>query len=295
MNQKQPKKSGVLLWVLMAAAAVCIAAVLLWPSRPDVPVEPSGETTAPLLQTVPVGTVPAPTEPALTEPAATEPELTVPSQTTPERTEPDETEPDETEPREEEDPTIPVQQTINLGCGLEIIDAGSYAGAYVEDGSCEIVSGVMMIVVRNTGEQDIQLADIVAVSGGSEYTFRLTNLAVGERAVLLDQERRQAAEAVLESAIVSEVALFETSMELHAETIQIDGLNGMLNVKNISEQDISGDIYIYYKFAATDIFYGGITFRVRVEGGLKAGELRQIPAGHFKPGECRIVQVSIYE
>ena len=59
--------------------------------------------------------------------------------------------------------------------------------------------------------------------------------------------------------------------------------------------DISGDIYIYYKFAATDIFYGGITFRVRVEGGLKAGELRQIPAGHFKPGECRIVQVSIYE
>lgn len=72
MNQKQPKKSGVLLWVLMAAAAVCIAAVLLWPSRPDVPVEPSGETTAPLVQTVPVGTVPAPTEPALTEPAATE-------------------------------------------------------------------------------------------------------------------------------------------------------------------------------------------------------------------------------
>ena len=295
MNQKQPKKSGVLLWVLIAAAAGCIAAVLLWPSRPDVPAEPSRETTAPVVQTVPVGTEPAPTEPAPAEtvPAetgATEPEMTAPGQTTPEGTEPD-----ETEPRGEEDPTIPVRQTINLGCGLEICDAGSYTGAYVEDGSCEIVSGVMMIVVRNTGEQDVQLADIVAVSGGSEYTFRLTNLAAGERVVLLELERRQAAEAVLESAIVSEVALFENPMELHGETIQITGLDGMLNVKNISGKDISGDVYIYYKFAATDIFYGGITFRVRVEGGLKAGELRQIPAGHFKPGECRIVQVSIYE
>jgi hypothetical protein len=216
--------------------------------------------------------------------------MTDPGQTTPEGTEPD-----ETEPRGEEDPTIPVQQTINLGCGLEICDAGSYTGAYVEDGSCEIVSGVMMIVVRNTGEQDVQLADIIAVSGDSEYTFRLTNLAAGERVVLLELERRQAAEAVLESAIVSEVALFENPMELHGETIQITGLDGMLNVKNISGKDISGDVYIYYKFAATDIFYGGITFRVRVEGGLKAGELRQIPAGHFKTGECRIVQVSIYE
>ena len=257
MNQKQPKKSGVLLWVLIAAAVLCIAAVVLRSARPDDPVRPSVENTVPS------------------------------------RTEPAETVPGETKPGEQ-DPEMD-QSIIDLGYGLEITDVGGYTGAYMEDGSNEIVSDVMMLVVRNIGEQDVQLADIVAFSGGEEYTFRLTNLAVGARAVLLDLARKPEFEADLESAVLSAVALFEMPMELYEDTIQITGLNGMLNVKNISEKDISGDIYIYYKFAATDIFYGGITFRVRVEGGLKAGEIRQVPAGHYSPEGCSIVQVTIHE
>ena len=267
MNQKQPKKSGVLLRVLIAAAVLCIAAVMLWPAQADDPVRPSPGTTAP-----------------------STPE---PSGTAPVETEPDETRPDETMP-DEQDPEME-QSIADLGYGLEITDAGGYVGAYMEDGSNEVVSNVMMLVVRNIGEQDVQLADIVAFSGGEEYTFRLTNLAVGERVVLLDLARKPATGADMESASLTAVALFEVPMELYEDTIQITGLNGMLNVKNISETDISGDIYVYYKFAATDIFYGGITFRVRVDGGLKAGELRQIPAGHFSPDNCRIVQVTIDE
>lgn len=148
----------------------------------------------------------------------------------------------------------------------------------------------MMVVVENTGEEDIQLAEFTAVSGAAEYRFRLTNLAAGERAVLLELERRAASSAPLESAVLGNAALFPEPMELYEDTIEIGGLEGMLNVQNIS-----GDICIYYKYAAQDICYGGITFRVRIEGGLKAGELRQIPAGHFDPEGCAIVQVKIYE
>lgn len=187
------------------------------------------------------------------------------------------------------------QPAINLGYGLEITDHGSYTGLYMEDGSNEIVSDVMMVVVENTGKEDIQLAEFTAVSGGEEYRFRLTNLAAGERAVLLEQERRAASGAPLESAVAGNVALFTEPMELYEDTIEIGGLEGMLNVQNISGADIGGDICIYYKYAAQDIYYGGITFRVRIEGGLKAGELRQIPAGHFDPDGCAVVQVTIYE
>ena len=188
-----------------------------------------------------------------------------------------------------------IESDMNMENGLEIINIGKYTGLYMEDGSDEIVSDVMMIVVRNNGEQDVQLGRITAVCGGEEYRFTLTNLAAGAQVVLLDQDRKASPGAQLTSAVLETSTFFEEPMDVMADVIRISGLNGMLNVQNISDADIDGDIYIYYKYAARDIYYGGITFRVRVEGGLKAGELRQIPAGHYSPDGCAIVQVMTHE
>lgn len=255
MSKKKQTKSLGILIVLVLVILGCIAMAILQSHRSGTPV-PTPQGTG--RKPVPTGS--AQTVPTLTEPAATEP-----------------------------------QKTIDLGYGLQITDSGRYTGLYMEDGSNEIVSDVMMVVVENTGEEDIQLAEFTALSGGEEYRFRLTNLAVGERAVLLEQERRASSGAALDSAVLGNAALFPEPMELYEDTIEIGGLEGMLNVQNISDADISGDICIYYKYAAQDIYYGGITFRVRIEGGLKAGELRQIPAGHFSPDGCAVVQVTIYE
>ena len=185
------------------------------------------------------------------------------------------------------------QSAINLGYGLEIVDSGKYTGIYMEDGSDEVVSGIMMIAVHNTSEQDVQYAQIQAVCGEKEYEFVLTNLAAGAKVVLLDQQRREASGAALTSAVAENVALFSEPMDLMEDTIEIGGLDGMLNVKNLSAANITGDIFVYYKYASEDMFYGGITFRVRIEGGLAAGELRQIPAGHYSPKGCALVQVTV--
>lgn len=254
-KKKQPKKTGGPLIVLILLVALCVAAVIVWSFLPQDAPARPVRTTAPAAQT---------------EPAQTEPPRTVRVEA-------------ETQP------------SVELDYGLEITDSGRYTGLYMEDGTNEVVSDVMMIVVRNSGEDDVQLAEITAVFGGEEYRFTLTNLAAGERAVLLDQERGACNGGTLESAVLGNTALFREPMELHEDTIGIDGLEGMLNVRNISGADIDGDICIYYKYAAQDIYYGGITFRVRIEGGLKAGELRQVPAGHFSPEGCAIVQVTIYE
>lgn len=220
------------------------------------------------------------TVPADRTPAA--PDQTRP--TTPRQTEP--------APQTQTTPTE-VQRLFDLGYGLEITDSGKYTGMYMEDGSNEVLSDVMMLVIQNNGGDDIQLAQITALCGGEEYHFTLTNLAVGERAVLLEQERKPAAE--LTAAALDVCAVFAEPMELHEDVIEVTGLDGMVNVKNISDADIEGDIYIYYKYTAEDLYYGGITFRVRVEGGLKAGELRQVPAGHYNTDGCAVVQVTIYD
>lgn len=206
------------------------------------------------------------------------------------------TTPRQTEPAPQtQPPTMPteVQSIFDLGYGLQITDSGKYTGMYMEDGTNQVLSDVMMLIVQNNGEDDIQLAEITALCGGEEYHFTLTNLAVGERVVLLEQERKPAEE--LTAAVLDACAVFAAPMELHEDVIEVVGLDGMMNVKNISDSDISGDIYIYYKYAAQDLFYGGITFRVRVEGGLESGGLRQIQAGHYNPEGCTIVQVSIHE
>ena len=43
----------------------------------------------------------------------------------------------------------------------------------------------------------------------------------------------------------------------------------------------SGDIEIYYKSLVDGQLYGGITYRISLEEGLTAGEIRQIMASHF--------------
>lgn len=195
--------------------------------------------------------------------------------------------------------TLPMeiqQETIsplNLGYGLEIDRAGSYTGAYMEDGSDEIVSGVMMIVVTNASEDDLQLADIEVAYFDTAYTFQVTNLPAGQSVVLLEKNRAAYREDTPISAVMENVVFFSEPMSVHSDMLEISGMDGALNVKNISAEDISGTIYVYYKYSAADLLYGGVTFRAKVEGGLAAGELRQVMSSHYSPAGCTINLVTI--
>lgn len=263
-NRKKPGKSILAAAIVLIAAAVVLLVKMAAPGTGDAPAAPTRPAVRPTLPPAGPQTATVPT-------TATGPEETAPATT----------------------PIVPEDPQINLGCGLTITDSGSYTGVYMEDGSNETVSDVMMIIVRNDGMQDVQLADIVADAGGESYRFRLTDLTVGSRVVLLELDRKTAGGDVT-SAVLENAVLCETPMELREDILQITGLEGMVNVRNISDEDIGGDIFVYYKYAAEDLYYGGITFRVRVEGGLKAGEIRQIPAGHYRPEGCRIVRVTVH-
>lgn len=262
-NNKRKKSVKAGRGILIAAIAVLLLVLagmlLLWWGLYNTDEEPTVPTAAPTA---------APTEPP---PAATEPEAT-------------------------KAPMVEKLEfvDINLGYGLAITDVDKYNGVYMEDGSNEFVSGVLMIVVANTSEDDIQYAEISLGLAEGDAKFNLSTLPAGESIVLLEQTRlpwsnsEEYAHATMENVVV-----FSESMHLQENALKVQMLDGMLNITNISGKDITGDIVIYYKNSAADLLYGGITYRVRLEGGIAADEIRQLTAGHMSASGSRLMFITI--
>ena len=192
-------------------------------------------------------------------------------------------------------PQMTEPAALELSDGLRILSVSKYTGMYMEDGTNEIVSDVMMIVLENGSEKDLQLARISLEYSSMTAEFEVTNLPAGEKAVLLEKNRQPMRLEDPLSAQSRNVLFFPEKMQVREDRLQITGSNGSLKVTNVSGADITGDIYIYYKNSASDLLYGGITYRTSVKGGLAAGESASIIAGHYAPASCRILQVEIIE
>lgn len=195
-----------------------------------------------------------------------------------------------------EAPTPTELQNVKLGYGLKVTDMGSYTGMYMEDGTDEIVSGVLMLMVENTGEQDIQYAEITMDFADQQARFSLTTLPVGAKVVLLEKNRLQWQENMDDGTVqpmVDNVAYFQEPISTMEDKLKIGILDGAINVTNISGEDIPGTIAVYYKNAAADIYYGGITYRIQIQGGLKAGEVRQVMTNHASDTGSRILFATI--
>ena len=179
---------------------------------------------------------------------------------------------------------------------LEITEIGSYTGVYMEDGSDEAVSGVLMIVVTNTAPEALEYAEIILSGESGDAIFMVSALPAGESAVLLERNRMPYDKNAEFTQLRTEnVAYFRTELSLMEDVLKIQALDGAVNVTNISDRDIHGDIFICYKNKADDLFYGGIAYRIRIEGGLKSGEIRQIMTKHFSENSTSLIYISVVE
>ena len=182
---------------------------------------------------------------------------------------------------------------IALSHGLVITEIGAYSGAYVEDGSDEQVSDVLMLVVANTGDAAIQYAEITLSAGEENAVFALSTLPVGEYMVVLEQNRMTYDEdTAYDQAEARNVARFSDQLSLCQDRIRIQPLDGAVNISNLSGEDIAGDVVIYYKNIADGMLMGGITYRIRLTDGMAAGEIRQIMSEHYSASGSRVMFVT---
>ncbi|MBQ8813364.1 MAG: hypothetical protein IJZ85_02550 [Lachnospiraceae bacterium] len=199
--------------------------------------------------------------------------------------------PDETQPA----PSAASGLTLpfDLGRGLTLTKIGSYTGLYMEDGSNEIIGNVLMIKVENTGDEYIQYAEIALNGDNGTGNFVLTTLFPGQSMIVLEKDRKTCdSGAEYRGASAGNVAVFSAVPGLCEDRLEIQALDGVINVTNISGSDIAGDVVIYYKNSRGDLLYGGITYRIRITGGLKNGEIRQIVADHFSVSGSTVMFVT---
>lgn len=258
--QKNPKKksSNLIMWVIAACCIALPVAIIaiswILGDHPAAPVAPNA-TTAPSAPNVPVPSFP-----------------TIPDDTT--------------QPNED---TV---QYPYLNENLSIEHIGKYAGVFMEDGTDDIVSDVLMLTVKNTGTQDLQLARIELQYDGFTANFQITNLPAGRTIILLESSRHSYVEELPKYATVKDQVFFTDPMTLQEELVSISGGNGYVEVTNISGQDITGDVIVYYKNSASEYLYGGITYRVRISDGIAAGQTVRVMSKHYHPDRCSVVMVT---
>ena len=184
---------------------------------------------------------------------------------------------------------------LEAGYDLQITEIGAYSGPYMEDGTDEDVSDVMMITVKNNGKQAVQYGEITMTGkDGETALFKFSSLEAGQEMTVLEGTRKiYRRKDNYNVAFASNVAYFRKNPSTYAEQLQIQPLGGGLNVINISQHDIDGEIIIYFKNLKDDRLMGGITYRGRITDGLKAGEVKQLMSQHFTEENTKVMFVTI--
>lgn len=191
----------------------------------------------------------------------------------------------------------PEDDLQNLGNDLCIVEIGGYSGQYVEDGSDESVSDVLMMRVANRSDEPVEYAVIQLPVEDTIAEFTVSALMPGAEAILLEKNRMTYDPAMeyTNVATLANYAKYQYELELYEDKVDIQVLDGAVNVTNISGDIIPENVTIYYKNKENGVFLGGIAYRITIEGGIGIGEIRQKMATHLSEDDSGILFVTMTE
>lgn len=181
-----------------------------------------------------------------------------------------------------------------LGNGIYIESSEAYSGAFWEDGTDREVEDVWKLRVVNTSDKDIRLLNIRAEAEGIEGKFEITTLAAGSTVDVLEASAQKYPEDPKGIQYETEnLAFFSEPLTICPETVTLYGQDNWIKAENISDHDISQDVFVYYKNVEDGIFQGGITYRARFPGGIGAGQSAEQQIVHYKQDKSRIMYVTV--
>ena len=176
---------------------------------------------------------------------------------------------------------------------VTIEDCYLYSGEFVEDGTFDACEDVVALKVKNDSGSYIQFLRIKATTNSKEMIFEISSFLSGSTVVVLEKSKQSLSEKEKILSFQRENrADFDANVSLKEELFVVQGNLATINIQNISDTEIESDFYVYYKKKDADGNYlGGVTFRTRVEGGLKTDEIKQLSAAAFDPSDSEVLFV----
>ena len=178
---------------------------------------------------------------------------------------------------------------LPLEPGLYVVHMGNFSGRFVEDGSDAQVDNFCAVIVENRSDKTLQLLQFQLTCGEQTYNFQLTTLPAGQRAIVQDLNRTTYAASEADVTSNVDVCLFFTDEpSLHEDIFEISGTESGIELRNRTNKEIPGPIYVYYKTRTADGYFGGITYRVSIPG-LDANGTYSTAVKHFWPGSSQVM------
>ncbi|MBM6855569.1 hypothetical protein H6B11_15715 [Mediterraneibacter glycyrrhizinilyticus] len=186
------------------------------------------------------------------------------------------------------------EERYRLGDGVVIQEVSGYDGPFVEDGSDADVKDVWALTVTNTSDEDIQYLKIVAEGAENTGEFDITTLTAGSTVMVLEHSAETYPEDEQDCTYsIENLAYFSKPRSLYQELFTVSTADSWVKVENRGNTDATNDIYVYYKnLDEDDVFLGGITYRVKFEGGIPAGESREEQTVHYDPSSSEIMYLT---
>lgn len=179
--------------------------------------------------------------------------------------------------------------------GLEIIRGGSYTGAFVEDGSNAPCSDVLALVVTNTSNRFLEWAELALSVGEETAYFRISSLPAGQSLLVMERSAMtyDPAAAYGQTVLLNSTE-GEKDFSLHTERFSITAADHVVNLQNLSPEEISGNIAIFYKNVVDGLYLGGITYTKTLTSGVAGGGIAQFICENYTVAGSELVFI-VYE
>ena len=155
--------------------------------------------------------------------------------------------------------------SVTLGSGLRLIGLAEVSANYPEDGSDAYTEKVLSATIVNEGTKMLQYAVVEVYISGEKFTFDISSIPVGEKVMAFENNKKSAPEKIEKiSCKTNNVVFFDDAPSKLEDKLSISFSDGMISIKNLTDEDIKGSISIYYKNKLDDAYYGGITYRINL-------------------------------